>query len=481
MCDIRVVLAMWDIYFVESDPFLVFYLALVLLINAKETIMEEDHSCEELIEMISTFPCQLAADDVDDFCTLAEYYIVRTPQSMRQDFKSVVFGSPFQPSPGSLVDEVFARSLCLSVSVNELILSLHKQQDDPLHYLVIDCRPPEQYECGHLVGAKNLDPGMMLQSPSEFSASLGNILALRDECGEHVCCFSSGRNEEDQYMNMIIARLLQHNTKYISVAKGGYTALYSTSLEHVGVIIEGSNPKLHAHFGVSAASSLAGTTTSEDESGRESVDGVTATSGKKLSLVFRLSSAIRDKSSAVKSKINKWMVEAEREERHVSSSDKASKSSLYRGVKPVFSIDDDDDLEDGSVSSSDDEQKHEAINLDTWKKRTDVIQSFPCNEITLTGSMYPTHLLLTQTHMFILREISNRQGWASIQDRQLLTAVVKITSKKKHPDVITFKFGSVSDSGITSLTGRRRFLIPKAQKAMKVVKDAIMRSLDGDI
>jgi hypothetical protein len=48
----------------------------------------------------------------------------------------------------------------------------------------------------------------------------------------------------------------------------------------VGVIIEGSNPKLHAHFGVSAASSLAGTTTSEDESGRESVDGVTATSGK---------------------------------------------------------------------------------------------------------------------------------------------------------------------------------------------------------
>jgi hypothetical protein len=158
----------------------------------------------------------------------------------------------------------------------------------------------------------------------------------------------------------------------------------------VGVIIEGSNPKLHAHFGVSAASSLAGTTTSEDESGRESVDGVTATSGKKLSLVFRLSSAIRDKSSAVKSKINKWMVEAEREERHVSSSDKASKSSLYRGVKPVFSIDDDDDLEDGSVSSSDDEQKHEAINLDTWKKRTDVIQSFPCNEITLTGSMYPT-------------------------------------------------------------------------------------------
>lgn len=83
--------------------------------------------------------------------------------------------------------------------------------------------------------------------------------------------------------------------------------------------------------------------------------------------------------------------------------------------------------------------------------------------------------------MFILREISNRRGWASIQDRQLLTSVVKITSKKKHPDVITFKFGAVSDDGVTNLTGRRRFLIPKAQRAMKVVKDAIMRALDDDI
>ena len=43
-----------------------------------------------------------------------------------------------------------------------------------------------------------------------------------------------------------------------------YPALYSASLEHVGVIIDGSNPKVHAHFGVSTASSLAGTT-SEDE------------------------------------------------------------------------------------------------------------------------------------------------------------------------------------------------------------------------
>ena len=83
--------------------------------------------------------------------------------------------------------------------------------------------------------------------------------------------------------------------------------------------------------------------------------------------------------------------------------------------------------------------------------------------------------------MFVLHDISNRKGWATIRDRQLLTMIVKITSKKKYPDLITFKFGSVSNDGVTSLTGRRRFLIPKAQRVMKVVRDAIMNAVDEDI
>ena len=74
----------------------------------------------------------------------------------------------------------------------------------------------------------------------------------------------------------------------------------------------------------------------------------------------------------------------------MSSSDKASKSSLYKGVKPIFSIDDDEDVDEASMTSSDDESRREAINLDTWKKRrADVIQTFPCNEITMAGNMHP--------------------------------------------------------------------------------------------
>lgn len=59
-----------------------------------------------------------------------------------------------------------------------------------------------------------------------------------------------------------------------------------------------------------------------------------------------------------------------------------------------------------------------------------------------------SHLLITATHMYCLREIASRKGFAYIQSRQALNSVVKITSKKKHPELITFKFGSNNSAGV---------------------------------
>lgn len=50
--------------------------------------------------------------------------------------------------------------------------------------------------------------------------------------------------------------------------------------------------------------------------------------------------------------------------------------------------------------------------------------------------------------MYCLREIASRKGFAYIQSRQALSSVVKITSKKKHPELITFKFGSNNSAGV---------------------------------
>ena len=76
--------------------------------------------------------------------------------------------------------------------------------------------------------------------------------------------------------------------------------------------------------------------------------------------------------------------------------------------------------------------------------------------------------------MFILREIPKRDGWAYIQQRHHLTSVVKITSKRKHPDLITFRYGTSDDENI-EVTETERYVIPNAKKATQKIKDRLLK------
>lgn len=88
-----------------------------------------------------------------------------------------------------------------------------------------------------------------------------------------------------------------------------------------------------------------------------------------------------------------------------------------------------------------------------------------------------SHLLVTETHLYILREVPTRKGMALISQRRPLGTIVKITSKKKLPELITFKYGSNTDDGL-KITSMDRCLIPEAGEATKVIKRQIMTVLD---
>ncbi len=45
--------------------------------------------------------------------------------------------------------------------------------------------------------------------------------------GEHLCFMGSGYHEEDKYVRMVVAYFLQRNTKYVSIASGGYQSMFS--------------------------------------------------------------------------------------------------------------------------------------------------------------------------------------------------------------------------------------------------------------
>ena len=81
----------------------------------------------------------------------------------------------------------------------------------------------------------------------------------------------------------------------------------------------------------------------------------------------------------------------------------------------------------------------------------------------------PSHLVITNDGLVVIRELSDRAGWGRIKHRHTLSSILKITAKKKHPDVITFRFGSGSGENIV-VTDQLRFRVPNTQKFTTAIK-----------
>uniref|UniRef100_A0A672L1U1 TBC1 domain family member 23 n=1 Tax=Sinocyclocheilus grahami TaxID=75366 RepID=A0A672L1U1_SINGR len=458
--------ALWDIYLQQADPFLVFFLMLIILVNANYIFFLSSP------EMLEQSPALLEAEDIEDLFSLAQYYNSKTPLSLRKENHNL-FGSSLVALKEEDMD--LSQALCLPVSVPE-ILQANQLQPEGVRFFVVDCRPAEQYNAGHLSTAFHLDSDLMLHNPSEFALSVKSLLEAQKQSlesgsvasGEHLCFMGSGREEEDMYMNMVLAHFLQKNKEFVSIAKGGFMALQ----QHLADInVEGPD-NVYVHWIVS---------TSGSHSSLSSADGeLNSTDGKGVkSLVNKMTFALKSKSVNVKEKVISFIENTSTPvDRHVSSSDRVGKP--YRGVKPVFSIGDEEECDTDEIDSSSisDDDRKEIVNIQTWINKPDVKHHIPCNEVKETGHMFPSHLLITATHMYCLREIAARKGFAYIQSRQPLNSVVKITSKKKHPELITFKFGNNNAAGVEILAVER-YLIPNAGDATKVIKQQIMKVLDA--
>ncbi|KAM8976740.1 TBC1 domain family member 23 [Pelodytes ibericus] len=489
-CSVEVTQAVWDSYLQQADPFIMYFLMLIMLVNAKDVLLsQETASKEEHIKLLESSPSNLEAGDIEDLFHLAQYYYSKTPASFRKNHQSL-FGS-------SLIalkeDTDLSQALCLAISVSE-ILQANQQQGDGVRFFVVDCRPAEQYNSGHLSTAFHLDSDLMLQNPGEFALSVKSLLEAQKQSiesgsvasGEHLCFMGSGREEEDMYMNMVLAHFLQKNKEYISIAKGGYMVLQ----QHLADINVEGPENGYGHWIVSTLGSRCSMSSYADG---DSPNGMGDGKGVK-SLVNKMTVAFKTKSVNVKEKVISFIEnsstpverisfnlpwpERANLERHVSSSDRVGKP--YRGVKPVFSIGDEEEYDTDEIDSSSmsDDDRKEIVNIQTWINKPDIKHHFPCNEVKENGHMFPSHLLVTATHMYCLREIQSRKGFAYIQSRQALSSVVKITSKKKHPELITFKYGNNSSSGM-EIIAVERYLIANAGDATKAIKQQIIKVLDA--
>ncbi|GAB5576384.1 TBC1 domain family member 23 [Prionailurus iriomotensis] len=443
--------------------------------SLREVILaQESDSKEEVIQFLENTPSSLNLEDIEDLFSLAQYYCSKTPASFRKD-NHHLFGSSLLGIKDDDAD--LSQALCLAISVSE-ILQANQLQGEGVRFFVVDCRPAEQYNAGHLSTAFHLDSDLMLQNPSEFAQSVKSLLEAQKQSiksgsiagGEHLCFMGSGREEEDMYMNMVLAHFLQKNKEYVSIASGGFMALQ----QHLADINVDGPENGYGHWIASTSGSRSSINSSVDgESSNGSNDR-----GMK-SLVNKMTVALKTKSVNVREKVISFIENTSTPvDRHVSSSDRVGKP--YRGVKPVFSIGDEEEYDTDEIDSSSmsDDDRKEVVNIQTWINKPDIKHHFPCKEVKESGHMFPSHLLVTATHMYCLREILSRKGLAYIQSRQALNSVVKITSKKKHPELITFKYGNSSASGIEILA-IERYLIPNAGDATKAIKQQIMKVLDA--
>ena len=79
--------------------------------------------------------------------------------------------------------------------------------------------------------------------------------------------------------------------------------------------------------------------------------------------------------------------------------------------------------------------------------------------------------------MFVLREMSSKAGWASIHSRNDLQDIIKITSKKKRPQVITFTCTSKTEQNAEK---RLRFIIPDSQSSIAKLKEHLIKVCSGE-
>ena len=139
---------------------------------------------------------------------------------------------------------------------------------------------------------------------------------------------------------------------------------------------------------------------------------------------------------------------------------------VYRGSERVmFSIDDDDDDDEpdihaGGIGGGADLDLASAVirrsssnelfvDVALAKAQPSIKYYFQCSEVSTEGYLFPSHILLTSTHMIKLRDRNKARGEAVVLSRRELSRIQRITAKKKHPNIFTFLYDTENTARAT--------------------------------
>ncbi|KAK4474581.1 hypothetical protein MN116_001721 [Schistosoma mekongi] len=433
-----VIPSLWDVYFLKSDPLFGFYIGLLLIVNAKSVLLDQQFletndendsntktslpSTNDQIlagkvrNMIINLPKPMCVSDLTSLVDIIEVFINNTPVSFRSRYLPILFGNAQLESERSVLSD----ALCMPITIQEILdaQSMCLQDyglcnssttlpDGPsdLRYLLVDCRSPEQYNAGHLPTAFFLDSSLIMSDPLKFQNAIKFLLSTQERSlaagsyavGKHITFLSTGRKEEDQLANMVVAEFLRQNTPYISLIEGGYAALHEVlGAYEVGRSLIGHEPTIC--LGCIGAKTFISSSISSDiqidspclinEKAKEQ-----AVSSQNVGFLSKFSSAILSTGRSL-DQVPKLLklssvssVQEKAPKTHIPSTyqpiqnKETKKPVAYRNTSSVFSIDDDYDGDDicedetetitNSSNRTEQETKNETLpeQQSTWLKR----------------------------------------------------------------------------------------------------------------
>ena len=121
------------------------------------------------------------------------------------------------------------------------------------------------------------------------------------------------------------------------------------------------------------------------------------------------------------------------EPKHIDFNKRGSK--LYKNTGDVFCLDDED--EDNITE------------LKELEKQSETVHLAACQRVDESGLLSSCHLLVTTSHLTLLLP-GPRPGSVLPSSSHHLSSIVKITSKKRQPEIITFKVTLLTPSPMFS-------------------------------
>uniref|UniRef100_A0A915NQT5 TBC1 domain family member 23 n=1 Tax=Meloidogyne floridensis TaxID=298350 RepID=A0A915NQT5_9BILA len=445
---------LWDRYFEKGDPFLIFFVSLAFVQSVKDEILlltERD----KILNLLKDIPSKMTRDDLTDLLEICSVHLNLTPISVREDFHCMLFGS-------NLLDECseqpLNRLICLSISAQEL----YKRAIDPkitnsnFSYFIIDTRPQKSFNAGSISGAFNLNAETIVEDPDKFGFAMSSLLKFKTETcpKDHICFVGSGHEEEDQFMFMAISPL--------------HSILSET----------GNLQKLSNHF-----------TKNDCIECKNGPMTVQPKSEWKKSFLSLLKKSVQIKQpKEINTKENKSDLL-----KHVSTSERIG-NKRYRNIQSVFSINEEEslssDVDELQISSSQMKAKPKEGEKLKWNeiiKKAEIIENFEGEEVfaiedrTLfqysspsKDNRIPCYIALSRTHMHIFHKVDITVRIVCSSMRHSLASILKVTSKRRFPEFLTFKFGYELPTGETHVSHVHYFILPKAGECAKAVKMAIL-------